>query len=227
MSTQDRHDNSYDFVFSFNDGSIPALNTLLDSQLPVGLQFGGTISQAAFGGAQTLPEFLEKWRSANGHVDITHRAAHKRRCSLEAKGGLDLDDRASCSMASSTLALRGSIRPFASSNIDPGLITAGQFLSGLFGKGGDVPGRLESAGEFLRGLFVDRSAAHVNPNSAPLLRPANGGEELGERVTSRLIRRPKSGAAVSWPCSMMPRRIARVRVKSSKRPSPSPLRIMR
>ena len=92
----DRHDNAYDFIFSFNDGSIPALSTLLDSQSPIGLQFGGTISQAEVGGAESLPDFLEQWRLANGHVDITTARLTSGGTLLEATGGLDLDDGASC-----------------------------------------------------------------------------------------------------------------------------------
>ena len=88
----DRHDNAYDFMFSFNDGSIPALSRLLDSQNPIGLQFGGTISQAEVGSAKSLPEFLEKWRLANGQVDITTVRLTSGGTLLEATGGLDLDD---------------------------------------------------------------------------------------------------------------------------------------
>ena len=40
-------------------------------------------------------------------------------------------------------------------------------------------------------------------------------------------RRPKSGSGVSWPDEMMPRRMARVRVKRSKSLSPSPQRMAR
>ena len=40
-------------------------------------------------------------------------------------------------------------------------------------------------------------------------------------------RRPKSGASTSWPASMMPRRMARVRVKVSNSMSPSPQRMAR
>ena len=43
----------------------------------------------------------------------------------------------------------------------------------------------------------------------------------------RTCGRPKSGAAVSWPISMMPRRMARVRVKCSNSASPSLRRIAR
>ncbi len=46
-------------------------------------------------------------------------------------------------------------------------------------------------------------------------------------VSSREGRRPKSGTAVSWPAAMMPRRMARVRVKSLNSVSPSSQRMAR
>ncbi|WGJ15853.1 DUF2125 domain-containing protein [Methylocapsa sp. D3K7] len=141
MPTQDRHDNSYDFVVSFNDGSIPALNTLLDSQLPIFMQLGGTISQAAFGGVQTLPEFFEKWRSADGHIDITSGRLTSGGVLVEVKGGLGLDDEHRVH-GNLDAGFAGFQKAFRQLGIDPGLITAGQFLSGLLSKGGDVPGRL-------------------------------------------------------------------------------------
>jgi hypothetical protein len=141
VPTPDRHDNSYDFMFSFNDGSIPALNSLLDSQLPIEMQFGGTISQARIGGAQTLSEFFEKWRSANGRVNITSGRLTSGGILFEAKGGLDLDDQHRV-RGKLDAGFAGFQKAFRQLNIDPGLITAGQLLSGLLGKGGDVPGRL-------------------------------------------------------------------------------------
>ena len=48
-----------------------ALDSLLDTQLPIDMQVRGTISQVDLRGAETLQDFLENWRSANGHVDIT------------------------------------------------------------------------------------------------------------------------------------------------------------
>jgi hypothetical protein len=148
----DRHDNSYDFTVSFNDGSIPALNRLLDSQLPIVMQLGGTISHAALGRAQTLAEFFEKWRSADGHVDITSGRLTSGGILLEAKGGLSLDDRHRV-RGKLDAGFAGFQNAFRQLNIDPGLVTAGQFLSGLLGKGGDVPGRLNLPVIFSEGFL--------------------------------------------------------------------------
>jgi hypothetical protein len=136
-----RHDNSYDFSFSFNDGSIPALNGLLATQLPIGVRFDGTISQAGIGRAETLADFLEKWRSANGHVDIGNARLTSGGIQFEAKGGLDLDDRHR-PKGKLDAEFAGFDKAFRQLNIDPGLLAAGQVLSGLLGKGGNIPGRL-------------------------------------------------------------------------------------
>ena len=137
----DLHDNSYDFTFSFNDGSIPALNALLDTQLPIGVQFGGTISQAGIGSTQSLADFLEKWRMANGKVDIATARLTSGGILFESKGGLSLDDQHRAK-GKLDAGFAGFDKAFRQLNINPGLITAGQVLSGLLGKGGSVPGRL-------------------------------------------------------------------------------------
>ena len=54
---RNRHDHVYDFMFTFNQGSISALNSLLDTQLPIDMQVGGRISQVDLRGAETLGTF--------------------------------------------------------------------------------------------------------------------------------------------------------------------------
>jgi len=137
----DRQDKSYDFTFSFNDGSVPAINNLLDSQLPLWVQVEGTISQIGIGSAESLPDFLENWRLANGRVDLATVRLTSGGIQFEAKGGLDLDDqhRPAGKLNAEFAGLSNAFRQL---NIDPGLITAGQVLSGLFGRGSDIPGRL-------------------------------------------------------------------------------------
>jgi hypothetical protein len=127
---RDRNDNDYDFMVSFNQGSIPALNSLLDTQLPIDVQVGGTISQVDLHGAETLQDFLENWRSANGHVDITTAWLTSGHIIFDATGGLDLDGqhRVNGKLDASFAGLDEAFRQLG---VDPALITAGQFLSGL------------------------------------------------------------------------------------------------
>ena len=149
----DRHDNSYDFMFSFNDGSVPALNNFLDSQLPLGVEFGGTISQADLGQAGTFSELLEKWRSANGHIDVSTARLRSGGTSFEATGGFDLDEQHRVKGKLDAV-FAGFGNAFRQLNIDPGLITAGQALSGLLGRaGGGVPGRLSLPVNFSEGYL--------------------------------------------------------------------------
>jgi hypothetical protein len=131
---QNRRGQAYDFMFSLNQGSIPALNIVLDTQLPISMQVGGTISQVDLRGAQTLQEFLENWRSANGHVDITTGWLRSGHIIVDAKGGLDLDSqhRVKGKLEASFAGLDQALRRLG---VDPALITAGRVLSGLLGGG--------------------------------------------------------------------------------------------
>jgi hypothetical protein len=131
---QDRRDHAYDFMVSVKQGAIPALNGLLDTQLPIDMQVRGTISQVDLRGAVTLPGFLEYWRSANGRVDITAASLTSGHIIFDAKGGLDLDEehRVKGKLDASFAGLDKAFRQLGA---DPALVTAGQVLSGLLGGG--------------------------------------------------------------------------------------------
>ena len=129
---RDRRDQAYDFMFTVNQGAIPALNSLLDTQLPIDVQVGGTISQVDLRGAETLQDFLENWRSANGHVDLTTAWLTSGQMILDAKGGLDLDGQHRVK-GKLDASFAGLDKTFRQLGVDPALITAGQVLSGLLG----------------------------------------------------------------------------------------------
>ena len=125
---------SYDFMASFNQGSIPALSSLLATQLPIDMQVRGTISQADLRGAETLQDFLENWRAANGHVEITTAGLTSGHIFFDAKGGLDLDDQHRVK-GKLDASFGGLDKAFRQLGIDPALIIAGQVLAGLLGGG--------------------------------------------------------------------------------------------
>jgi len=131
---RDRHDNAYDFMFSFNQGSIPALNSLLGTQLPIDIQVGGTITQVDLRGAETLQDFLENWRAANGHVDLTTAWLTSGHIIFDGRGGLDLDGQHRVK-GKLDASFAGLDKAFRQLGVDPALITAGQVLSGLLGGG--------------------------------------------------------------------------------------------
>ncbi|MGI8567603.1 MAG: DUF2125 domain-containing protein [Methylocella sp.] len=131
---RDRHDHAYDFMVSFKQGSIPALNSLLDTQLPIDMQVRGTISEIDLRGAETLQDLLENWRSANGHVDITAGSLTSGQIIFDAKGGFDLDGRHRV-QGKLDASFAGLDKAFRQLGVDPALITAGQVLSGLLGGG--------------------------------------------------------------------------------------------
>jgi len=131
---RDRHDNAYDFMVSFNQGSIPALNSLFDTQLPIDMQVGGRISRVDLRGAETLREFLENWRSANGHLEITTGWLTSGHIIFDATGGLGLDGQHRVN-GKLDASFAGLDKAFRQLGVDPALITAGQVLSGLLGGG--------------------------------------------------------------------------------------------
>jgi hypothetical protein len=129
---QDRRDHAYDFMVSFKQGAIPALNSLLDTRLPIDMQVRGTISQVDFRGAETLQDLLENWRSANGHIDITAGSLTSGQILFDAKGGLDLDEQHRVK-GKLDASFAGLDKAFRQLGVDPALITAGQVLAGLLG----------------------------------------------------------------------------------------------
>ncbi|MGH6799889.1 MAG: DUF2125 domain-containing protein [Methylocella sp.] len=131
---QDRRDHAYDFMVSLKHGSVPALDSLLDTQLPIDMQARGTISQVDLRGAETLQDFLENWRRANGHVDIAAGSLTSGQIIFDAKGGFDLDGqhRVQGKLDASFAGLDNAFRQLG---VDPALIAAGQVLSGLLGGG--------------------------------------------------------------------------------------------
>ncbi len=150
---RDRHDHAYDFMVFFKQGSIPALDSLLDTQLPIDMQVSGTISQADLRGAETFQEFLENWRSANGHVDITAGSLTSGQIIFDAKGGFDLDGlhRVQGKLDAS---FAGLDKAFRQLGVDPALITAGQVLAGLLGGGqGGGAGRVNLPLTFSKGFL--------------------------------------------------------------------------
>ncbi len=127
-----RHDYAYDFMFGFNDGSFPALNSFLDTQLPVSASIAGVISQADTTNVHTVTEFLEKWRAANGRIDITTARLRSGTIAFDATGQLDLDTEHRVEGKLET-EFGGLDKALHHLNVDPALLTAGQVLSGILG----------------------------------------------------------------------------------------------
>ena len=131
---QDRRDHAYDVMVSFKQGAIPALDSLLATELPIDMQVRGTISEVDLRGAETLQDFLENWRRANGHLDIAAGSLTSGQIIFDAKGGFDLDDQHRV-QGKLIASFAGLDKAFRQLGVDPALITAGQLLAGLLGGG--------------------------------------------------------------------------------------------
>lgn len=137
----DRDDHAYEVMISLHQGSIPALGGFLDTKLPIDFQLDGTVSHFHPSGPATLAAVLESWRAANGHLDVASASVKSGAVSLDAKGGLDLDGEHRVK-GKLDAGFAGLDKAFRQLGIDPGLLAAGQVLSGLLGGQRSSPGRL-------------------------------------------------------------------------------------
>jgi Uncharacterized protein conserved in bacteria (DUF2125) len=103
-------------------------------------------------GAETLQDFLENWRSANGHVDITTGWLTSGQMIFDATGGLDLDGQHRVN-GKLDASFAGLDKAFRQLGVDPTLITAGQVLSGLLRGGRGGTGRLNLPLTFSEGFL--------------------------------------------------------------------------
>jgi hypothetical protein len=131
-----RQDQAYDVLVSFHQGLIPALNGLLDTHVPIALQFEAVITPGIPGGATTFADTLEKWRAASGRLDVTFASLTSGPVDFNAKGGLALDSehRVEGKLDARFAGLEKALQHF---NIDPTLLSVGQALSGFLGGGKD------------------------------------------------------------------------------------------
>jgi len=145
----DRQDKSYDFTFSFNDGSVPAINNLW-IRTSLGCRSRHD-SQIGWQRGNPLPRFSRTMRLANGHVDPRPPSADKRGISFEARAALILMISIVQRKLNGNAGLSNAFRQL---NIDPAS-SPRPVLSGLFGRGSDSPA-VASAGHSFRRFCVDR-----------------------------------------------------------------------
>lgn len=88
----ERTDLAYRFMLGINNLSSPALDRIVDLAARTGLSFEGTITRADFGGSAPIKDQIERWRTANGHIDVKEARFSSGTHKVEARGGLDLDD---------------------------------------------------------------------------------------------------------------------------------------
>jgi hypothetical protein len=131
-----RQDQAYDVVVSFHQGQIPALNSFLDTNVPIALQFEAVMTPGFPGGAASFADTLEKWRAANGRLDVTFASLTSGPVDFNAKGGLGIDSghRVEGKLDARFAGLEKALRNL---NVDPTLLSFGQAISGFLGGGRD------------------------------------------------------------------------------------------
>ncbi|MGO4707004.1 DUF2125 domain-containing protein [Microvirga sp. 2MCAF38] len=83
---------AYDVAINTRQARIPALDNLIGGGEPTDLQLDATATQAQGFRGRPVIEELERWRAANGKVDILMLSLTKGNRRLEGKGELRLDD---------------------------------------------------------------------------------------------------------------------------------------
>jgi hypothetical protein len=131
-----RQDQAYDVIVSFHQAKIPVLNSFLDTNVPIALQFEATMTPGVPSGASSFADGLEKWRAANGKLDVTFASLTSGPVDFNAKGGLGLDSehRIAGKLDGHFAGLENSFRNL---NLAPALPSLGSALSGFLGGGKD------------------------------------------------------------------------------------------
>jgi hypothetical protein len=128
----ERADLAYKVMLGVNNFSAPALERVIDLAARTGFSFEGTITRADFGGMSPIEDQIERWRTSNGHIDVTSARFASGTRKFEAQGGLDLD---------SEHRVRGQLDAEISGldpilkqlGVDPVILSAGAALADLLG----------------------------------------------------------------------------------------------
>jgi hypothetical protein len=131
-----RQDQAYDVIVSFHQAEIPALNSFLDTNAPIAMQFEATMTPGVPSGAASFADRLEKWRAANGKLDVTFASLTSGPVDFNAKGGLGLDSehRIAGKLDGHFAGLE---KAFRNLNLAPAIPNLGQAVSGFLGGGKD------------------------------------------------------------------------------------------
>lgn len=139
----ERQDLAYRLMLGINNLSAPGLERIVDMAARTGFSFEGTITRADFGGQAPIEEQIERWRVANGHIDVKAIRFTSGTRKFEAQGGLDLDDehRVRGQLDSQITDFNLVLEQLG---VDPVILSAGSALADLLGN--RAPGGAAKAG---------------------------------------------------------------------------------
>ena len=131
-----RQDKAYDVIVSFHQGQIPGLNSVLGTNVPIALQFEATMTPGVPNGAASFADTLEKWRTADGKLEVTFASLTSGPVDFNAKGSLALDSehRIAGKLDGHFAGLEKALRHL---DLAPALPSLGPALSGFLGGGKD------------------------------------------------------------------------------------------
>lgn len=128
-------EHAFDAAISASEATLPILDNLLGGGEPANLQLDVTATEAQGFRGRPVVEEIERWRQANGRLDVLQFSLAKGPRRLEAKGALRLDDlrRPSGEFAVAAAGLEGLISSLTGNRV------GGNLIGALLGQGSRPP----------------------------------------------------------------------------------------
>lgn len=121
---------AYDFNINIDAARLPEVDRIFGADLPADIAARGTVTQAGFDPQLTLPQNMDRWRAAGGHVDFAELNLTHGPTKFTAHGSLGLDDlhRVEGKLDTESYGLAPLLIRLG---VNPMLVSAGTLLSGL------------------------------------------------------------------------------------------------
>jgi hypothetical protein len=85
-------DRAYDFDIAVSSARLPDVDRVLGADLPADIAARGAVTNAGFDPALTLPQNMDNWRAAGGHLDLAEVSLTHGATKITARGTLRLDN---------------------------------------------------------------------------------------------------------------------------------------
>jgi hypothetical protein len=123
-------DRAYDFNIAISSARLPDVDRFLGADLPADIAARGTVTDAGFDPALTLPQNMDNWRAAGGHLDLVEASLTHGATKITASGTLRLDNLHRVEGKLDTQS-QGFEPLLIRLGVNPTLVSAGSLLSSL------------------------------------------------------------------------------------------------
>jgi hypothetical protein len=166
--TAQRPDRAYDIYIALNDAVFPLLDEITGTKAKAAILLDGTMTQADFGLSGHLPERIERWRAAGGHVEFSNASLSKGTLNFKSKGRLGLDDERRLDGRLDT-EFSGLEPVLAHYGVNPALLNAGAILNSLLGQRREA--KPAEPKPFRLPLVIDQGQIVIGPLRLPIRLP--------------------------------------------------------